>query len=109
MKTSILMCLIYVILTVTGEYIFLYYIYYSDAAYSSETAGVVGRVAAGAFLGVGGNSSESNSAKENVCLMDYQSERCQKLARTVNATVDLDIDNFGVIVECKWQQLRQQS
>jgi hypothetical protein len=88
-------------LIVAEEYDFLYYIYYSDATCSSETAGVVGKVAGEAFLGVGGKSPVGSCAQEAVCLMDYQSDRCQKLARTANGTVNLDVDDFGVIVECK--------
>jgi hypothetical protein len=88
------------ILSAADEYDFLYYIYYSDAECLEQTAGVVGKVAGEAFVGVGGKSAEQICAEEAICLMDDQSESCQKLERTANGTVNLDVDDFGVIVEC---------
>lgn len=92
---------ILLVLAAGQEYDFLYYIYYSDSECNSATAGVVGKVAGESFVGVGGRSADGICSEEAICLMDDQSELCQSLARTANGTVDLDVDDFGVIVECK--------
>lgn len=89
------------VLSTGEEYDFLYYIYYSDSECSSATAGVVGKVAGESFVGVGGRSANEICSEEAICLMDDKSDRCQSLARTANGTVQLDVDDFGVIVECK--------
>jgi len=79
----------------------VYYVYFSDDKCEVDTAGIIGKVAGEKFLGVGGMSETGRCAEEVVCLMDADSELCQSLTRTNSGNGHLDVDEFGVVVECE--------
>lgn len=84
----------------------VYYVYYSDDQCETQTAGVVGKVAGEDFLGVGGRSLDGKCSEEVVCLLDADSSLCQSLNRTNSGNGHLDVDEYGVVVECKLEIAR---
>lgn len=85
------------------ENVIAYYLYFSDDKCETDTAGIVAKVADEPFLGVGGLSPAGKCSEEVVCLMDNESDLCQSLNRTNSGNGSILVDDFGVIVECKWK------